>query len=283
MNKIIDNDFLKKFLEKSIDNKKYYNILLYGLPGCGKTTIVRTYLNKLYDNKNHYIEINSSDNRGINYYKDILQKFINNTNIKNKTFFLDEADNLTHESQKYINYILEYISENNLDTNFIIICNYVNKIDEKILNKCFTFRIKKINTKSISKIFNEKCIDKNLKIKNKKKILKSINNNYRELEYFFNFNNYNINLKNNEKMFKELLKILLDKNITYHNKYEKIDILIENDYEYILDDFLKYCLNETYISKSNLIDIFYKLKQNIGLDYIKKIKIYEIIFSFDNI
>ena len=134
MNKIIDNDFLKKFLEKSIDNKKYYNILLYGLPGCGKTTIVRTYLNKLYDNKNHYIEINSSDNRGINYYKDILQKFINNTNIKNKTFFLDEADNLTHESQKYINYILEYISENNLDTNFIIICNYVNKIDEKILN-----------------------------------------------------------------------------------------------------------------------------------------------------
>ena len=84
-------------------------------------------------------------------------------------------------------------------------------------------------------------------------------------------------------MFKELLKILLDKNITYHNKYEKIDILIENDYEYILDDFLKYCLNETYISKSNLIDIFYKLKQNIGLDYIKKIKIYEIIFSFDNI
>ena len=283
MDDIIENSFLKLFLKKSLEKKKNYHLLFYGLPGCGKTTLTRLYLKEKHSKKENYLEINSSDNRGINYYKDILKKFIDNKTIKNKSIFLDEADNLTSESQVYINNIIEYININNMDTRFIIVCNYINNIDVNILNKCYIFRFKNVTDKNIKKIFNEMMIKNNLKVKNKSKVIKSFNNDFRNLNFYFNLKTNIYKIKDYDLIYKRLLNILLsDKKINI--KYKKIEeILLNENIENILDNFFKFCLNNTNIEKKKLIDIFYKIKNNLGLDYNKKIKIYEIIFSFLNI
>lgn len=284
MENIINNDFLKLFLDKTINNKKLLNLLFYGPPSCGKTTMTRLYLDQICESTKNYIEINSSDNRGINFYRDVLFKFINNNNIKNKIIFLDEADNLTKDSQIYINQVLDYINTNNMDTKFIIVCNYINKLNIDIINKCLLFRFNNMNDKSIMKVFNQKCNEKNLKITNKKNLVNSFNNDFRKLEQFFNLTNIDFyKYKNYNIIFKKLLNMLMS-NLSIEKKYNKIvEILDEDTIQNILNDFFKYCLNESNIDKKKLIDIFYNINRNIGLDYNEKLKIYEIILSFNNI
>ena len=283
MDDIIENNFLKIFLKKTLEKSQNHHFLFYGLPGCGKTTLTRLYLKEKHKKRENYIEINSSDNRGINYYKDVLMKFIDNKTIKNKTIFLDEADNLTNDSQLYINNIIEYINDNNMDTRFIVVCNYINNIDENILNKCFVFRFKNMTEKNIKKVFNEMIVKNNLKIKNKTNLIKSFNNDFRNLNFYFNLKTDIYQVKDYDLIYKKIIKYLLsDKKIDI--KYKKIEeILINENIENILDNFFKYCLNNTNIEKKKLIEIFYKIKNNLGLDYNKKLKFYEIIFSFLNI
>ena len=100
---------------------------------------------------------------------------------------------------------------------------------------------------------------------------------------YFNLKTDIYEVKDYDTMYKKLIKILLsDKKINL--KYKKVEeILKDENIENILDNFFKYCLNNTNIEKKKLIEIFYKIKNNLGLDYNKKIKIYEIIFSFLNI
>lgn len=283
MDTILENDFLKTFLNKCLENNINHHFLFYGLPGCAKTTLTRLYLKQKYKKSENYLEINSSDNRGINYYKDVLKKFIDNKTIKDKIIFLDEADNLTQDSQKYIINILEYINGNNMDTKFIIVCNYFNNINEDILNKCFIFRFKNITLKNMKKEFDKLLIENNMKIKNKNKIIKSFQKDFRNLKFYFNISNDIDNIIDYEIIYKELLSVLVN-NDKITKKYKKIDKIIYNiNIKTLIDDFLKYCLKNTEIDKKKLIKIFHDIKKNIGLDYNKKLKIYEIIFSFYNI
>lgn len=279
----LDNNFLKKFLEKIKNYDDNINMIFYGIPGSGKTTLTRNYLKQIYSDSKNYLEINSSDYRGISYYKDILLDFINNKNIHKKTIFLDEVDNLTQNSQYYINNIIEYINLNNLNVNFIIVCNYINNLNLNIINKFFTFRFKKISNSILKSQFDKLCISKNLNIKNKTKIIKSFNNDFRKLQQFFNLESYIVDIDYNN-LFKKIISILYDNDLSIVNKYNSINNLIINiNLRDILDEFFKYCIDKLDIDNSILIDIFIKLKNNIQIDYNKKIKIYEIIFSFNNI
>lgn len=284
MNDFLDNDFLKIFLKNTINSDDNINMIFYGLPGSGKTTITRQYLNYVYESNKNYLEINSSDNRGINYYKNILLDFINNKNIKKKTIFLDEVDNLTIDSQIYLNNLIEYIDENNIKANFIIVCNYITNINFNLINKFYTFRFKKISNKILKIEFDKKCKQYNVNIKNKNKIIKSFNNDFRKLnQYFLIEKNINHIIDNND-IYNKLLNILINDNITENEKYNYIDQLLENiNLKDIINDFFKYCLDKSKIDKGILIDIFIKLQNNINIDYNKKLKTYELIFSFNNI
>lgn len=279
MDNFLDNKFLKDFLEKIKNYDDNINMIFYGIPGCAKTTITRYYLNEIYEKKENYLEINSSDYRGVNYYKDILMNFINNKNIKKKTIFLDEVDNLTVDSQNYINNVIEYINSNNLKVNFIIVCNYINNLNINLINKFYTFRFKKISNNILKKHFDKICIEKGINIKNKGKIISSFNNDFRKLEQFFNLETYNFGI-DYDKLFKKLLDILLyDDDIK--KKFLDIDILLKNiNIKDILDDFFKFCIEKTDLDKNKLISIFIKIQNNIQIDYNKKLKLYEIILSF---
>jgi DNA polymerase III delta prime subunit len=110
------------------------NLLFYGPPGAGKTTTALCLVNEL---ECDYIEVNASDDRGIDSMRKIVQttryKAINP--IGGKIVILDEADGITHEAQAMLRRPMEKSGE----TRFIIIANEIRNIISPIISRCVTF------------------------------------------------------------------------------------------------------------------------------------------------
>jgi DNA polymerase III delta prime subunit len=154
LNDILGQDSIIDFLNNTINNNFFNNYIFHGMPGCGKTSTAFLYIKKLYGSnyQKHLFEINSSDFRGINIFKMELNDFISNDSSYTKTIILDEADNITIDAQIYLLKLMEKcFFFNNKKINFIIICNYINKINIQIINKCIVLKFKKIKYSILKK------------------------------------------------------------------------------------------------------------------------------------
>lgn len=102
-------------------------------PGTGKTTLARIIIRTLNAD---YLELNASDERGIQTIRDSVSSFANSMRLNRnapKIVFLDEADYLTHEAQAVLRHLMEDVMEN---TRFILTCNSRNKIIEPLISRC---------------------------------------------------------------------------------------------------------------------------------------------------
>mgnify|MGYP000925757627 CR=1 FL=1 len=71
-NELLYNEDIINIIKNFINNKNIPNIILYGSPGIGKTSIVNIIVNTLYiNNKDMVLELNNSDDRGINIIRNI--------------------------------------------------------------------------------------------------------------------------------------------------------------------------------------------------------------------
>jgi DNA polymerase III delta prime subunit len=138
INSILYNYDIINMINTFIKNKNIPNLILYGSPGCGKTSISNIIINELYDkSKDMVLELNSSDDRGINVIRKIktfaeqksILSFINNITNNHKLVILDEADSMTFEAQFALRRIIELYSDN---IRFCIICNNIYKIHNAI-------------------------------------------------------------------------------------------------------------------------------------------------------
>ena len=172
---IIGQTEVKNILLTSIQTKDLPHLLFYGSSGTGKTSTVFALIHQLYGPKRvseKVLELNASDENGINVVRDKIIKFANivvGTSDPNypsppyKIIILDEADSMTSEAQTALKKVMEKTYE---ITRFIFICNYENKIINAIKSRCASFRFNQIDrTLLISKL---KVIAKNedIKIKN---------------------------------------------------------------------------------------------------------------------
>jgi replication factor C subunit 2/4 len=147
-------DDVKKILKNFITNKNIPHLLFFGPSGCGKTSTILSLARDLFGNeyKNRIKELNASDERGINVIREKIKNYaqesisINNNLPPWKIIILDEADNMTIESQYALRRIMEEYSK---VTRFCIICNYHNKIIDPIVSRCSLFRFKPIPDKII--------------------------------------------------------------------------------------------------------------------------------------
>ena len=127
---ILYNNDIINVIKNFINNKNIPNLILYGSSGIGKTSIVNIIVNSLYiNNKDMVLELNNSDDRGINIIRNIreyarqpsvLSYIKNNNNNLHKLIILDEADSLTYEAQYALRRIIELYSTK---IRFCMICN----------------------------------------------------------------------------------------------------------------------------------------------------------------
>ena len=193
-----------------ISNNNHPNILIHGINNSGKTLLIKTVLNDLF-NINKYTKIEnlteniSYERSDFHYYFDL--KLVNN-NIKLIDFIKEVVKSYNYYTNKY-NYILldnfEYLSTLNQDrlrvifekslntTKIIIITSKLNKINAPLLSRFINFRIPQHNITD-KYIYFKKLLNKNYYVISDY-ILFEILKKHSDLNY--NFINILSYLKNN--------------------------------------------------------------------------------------
>lgn len=156
LNQIVDLRHVVESLEAFLRNPNTMPHLLFaGIPGTGKTTAALCIAHELFGDqwKNFTLELNASDERGINTVRDRIKDFsrYGRAGFGKAPFsliILDESDQMTGPAQTALRRIMETSSRT---SRFILICNYSSKIIEPIQSRCATFRFSKLDNKAMVK------------------------------------------------------------------------------------------------------------------------------------
>ncbi len=133
------------------------HLLFAGPAGIGKSTLALIVVKELFGEtwKDNYLELNASDERGINVVREKVKNFARTKSIGNvpfKVIFLDEADALTPEAQQALRRTMENYSST---CRFVLSCNYSSKIIDPIQSRCAIFRFKLLEKKDIEKVIRK--------------------------------------------------------------------------------------------------------------------------------
>ena len=151
---MVGQDEVVKRVQSLTNTLNIPHILLAGPAGTGKSTLALVIVKELYGSnwKSNFLELNASDERGINVVREKVKTFARTKSLGNvpfKIIFLDEADALTPEAQQALRRIMENYSST---CRFILSCNYSSKIIDPIQSRCILFRFKLLEKKDIQKI-----------------------------------------------------------------------------------------------------------------------------------
>ena len=151
-----------KIIKNIIKYKYFPNLLLYGPPGTGKTTTIINLINEYqmhhYGKINKYavIHLNASDERGIDVIRTKIYNYIKTktfNDVGNKKFIvLDEVDYMTSSAQKALKFIVE---NEKCETIFVLICNYISKINIELQNIFLNIRFNDLPECKIKKLLEK--------------------------------------------------------------------------------------------------------------------------------
>jgi len=154
---IVGQDDIIKKVESLTNSLNIPHLLFAGPAGTGKSTLALIIVKELFEKnwKDNYLELNASDERGINVIRDKVKNFARTKalgNVPFKIIFLDEADALTPEAQQALRRTMENYSTT---CRFILSCNYSSKIIDPIQSRCAIFRFKLLEKKDIEKVIKK--------------------------------------------------------------------------------------------------------------------------------
>ena len=164
---LVGQDEIVKRVEALTKSLNIPHLLFAGPAGTGKSTLALIIVKNLYGQnwKENYLELNASDERGINIVREKVKNFARTKSLGNinfKIIFLDEADALTPEAQQALRRTMENYSAT---CRFILSCNYSSKIIDPIQSRCALFRFKLLERKDIEKVIQKISEKENLLIK----------------------------------------------------------------------------------------------------------------------
>lgn len=292
---IILDSFNKRILENILKKKYFPNMIFHGPPGTGKTTTIINlinYFNKICNQKNNnIIHLNASDDRGIDTIRSLIFNFINCTNMFSenniKFVILDEVDCITKIAQQALKYIIQ---SNNKNIRFVLICNYITKIDYSLNNEFIKIRFNKLPEHKIISFLENINKRENLNYNHDElnEIQKYFDSDIRSMINFLQNNSnqvFKLNLINNEKL-NELFKI----NISVFNQKNKdifinyfyyLSYTLNNDLFEILEIYTKFVITEKKITSTEFLNVCEKILNCQVKDF--NILINLLYFSINNL
>jgi replication factor C small subunit len=163
---VVGQQEILKRVKSLVQSLNIPHLLLAGPAGTGKSTLALIVVKELFGQnwKDNYLELNASDERGIDVVRQKVKDFARTKSIGNvpfKVIFLDEADALTKEAQQ----ALRRTMENYTNTcRFILSCNYSSRIIDPIQSRCVIFRFKILEKKDIMNVIRKIAEKENLKL-----------------------------------------------------------------------------------------------------------------------
>lgn len=154
-NKNIVN-ILQKMAKKEIayPGKISKTILFHGQSGCGKTTMARLFAKEIGIDKQNIIEVDISDNRGIDAVREIKKSARYKPIIggEKKAYILDEFQGATPEAMSAMLKILE---EPPAHVFFFLCTTAPEKLMGTILNRCKKLKVSPLNEKEMNRLISD--------------------------------------------------------------------------------------------------------------------------------
>ncbi|MCL4349930.1 MAG: AAA family ATPase, partial [Candidatus Thermoplasmatota archaeon] len=134
-----------RILKGFIDSGEMPHLIFAGPPGVGKTTAALCMAKEMIGEnwKDHFLELNASNDRGIDIVREDIKDFARTMSItegKFKIVFLDEADELTPDAQAALRRTMEVYFRN---VRFIFSCNYSSGIIPPLQSRAVVIRFRR--------------------------------------------------------------------------------------------------------------------------------------------
>ena len=282
MESIVLDPLNKQIFENILNRNTFPHLLFYGPPGVGKTTtadnLVNAYQRKTSKlNKETIIHLNASDERGIEVIRNQINQFVRSNNMFAqglKFVILDEVDYMTKNAQQALKNLLQSCLEN---VRFILICNYICKIDESLQNEFTCIRFNQLPTNEVYKLIDEIITKEEIIITTN--MISSIQNMFhsdiRSMINYIQLNQNNIGTEDTTLFHDEVCN-------TLHEKFRNNDTCIK---EWLYESSVKYSTDmKTIITKYtnyivrnqalyvvpdflNIIEVILHTQDSIQIDY----------------
>ncbi len=145
--------------------------MFYGPPGTGKTSTIIAIAREIYGPhyKNMILELNASDDRGIDVVRNQIKNFASTMQLFSRGFkliVLDEADAMTNVAQNALRRVIEKYTSH---TRFCILANYAHKLNPALLSRCTRFRFAPLSLESVCERVDDVIEKENINIEQEAK------------------------------------------------------------------------------------------------------------------
>lgn len=166
LDEVIGQKHVTERLKAYVATKNMPHLLLTGPAGTGKTTCSLAMAKEMFGDewKGNFIELNASDERGIDVVRGKIKDFARTAPLGGAEFkiiFMDEADALTSDAQAALRRTMEKFSK---ICRFILSCNYSSKIIDPIQSRCAVFRFKPLSREDVREFLMKIVTNENIDI-----------------------------------------------------------------------------------------------------------------------